>query len=513
MTSVATTHDLKHILDSLGIEESNPGAFCGRWLDTEGPAIDSVNPATGEVIASVRSATAADYEVVADTATEAFREWRSWPAPRRGEVVRQLGDELRRHKDALGSLVTLEMGKIHSEGLGEVQEMIDMVDLAVGMSRQLYGLSMHSERPEHRMYEQWHPLGPVGIITAFNFPVAVWAWNSTVAAICGDSMIWKPSSKVPLCSIAITHIAQRVLEANNAPPIFCLAVGDRNQVGNPMVEDPRVPLISATGSVGMGRKIGQTVANRLGRSLLELGGNNAIIAMEDADLDLVLRAVLFAAVGTAGQRCTSTRRLILQKGIAAEMKQRLVSAYKSIRIGDPMSPDTLMGPLVDAGAVEDMRSALATVVEQGGHILYGGGTLDRPGYFVEPTLVEATGGMPITCDETFAPILYLFEVEDLDEAIELHNSVPQGLSSAIFTTNLLSGERFLSPAGSDCGIANINIGTSGAEIGGAFGGEKETGGGREAGSDSWKIYMRRQTCTINYGKELPLAQGVEFKVD
>jgi aldehyde dehydrogenase (NAD+) len=512
MTTLATSTDVQEILDSLGIEASNPGAFCGEWLDTQGPEIQSLNPATGEVIASVRTASAQDYERVAATAVQAFQEWRTWPAPRRGEVVRQLGEELRRHKEALGRLVTLEMGKILSEGLGEVQEMIDMADLAVGMSRQLYGLSMHSERPEHRMYEQWHPLGPVGIITAFNFPVAVWAWNSTVAAIGGDSMIWKPSSKTPLCSIAISHIAQRVLDANDAPPIFCLAVGDRHQVGNPLVADPRVPLISATGSVTMGRKIGEMVARRLGRSLLELGGNNGIIAMDDADLDLVLRAVLFAAVGTAGQRCTTNRRLILQKGIAAEMEQRLVEAYKSIRIGDPMDPDTLMGPLVDAGAVTDMQEALVKIEEQGGRVLYGGGVVDRPGYFVEPTLVEATGEMPITCDETFAPILYIFEVEDLAEAIELHNSVPQGLSSAIFTTDLLSAERFLSAAGSDCGIANVNIGTSGAEIGGAFGGEKETGGGREAGSDSWKLYMRRQTCTINYGTELPLAQGVEFDV-
>ena len=513
MTSVATSTEPQQILDSLGIEQSNPGAYCGRWLDTQGPAIDSFNPTTGELIASVRSATAADYEEVAATAAEAFKEWRTWPAPRRGEVVRQLGNELRQHKEALGRLVTLEMGKILSEGLGEVQEMIDMVDLAVGMSRQLYGLSMHSERPEHRMYEQWQPLGPVGIITAFNSPVAVWAWNSTVAAISGDSMIWKPSSKTPLCSIAITRIAQRVLEANDAPPIFCLAVGDRHQVGDPLVNDVRVPLISATGSVSMGRKIGENVARRLGRSLLELGGNNGIIAVDDADLDLVFRAVLFAAVGTAGQRCTTTRRLILQKGIASEMKRRLVEAYKSIRIGDPMDPGTLMGPLVDAGAVKDMQEALAKAQEQGGRILYGGGVIDGPGFFVEPTLVEATGSMPITCDETFAPILYLFEVEDLAEAIALHNGVPQGLSSAIFTTNVQSAERFLSPTGSDCGIANVNIGTSGAEIGGAFGGEKETGGGREAGSDSWKIYMRRQTCTINYGNELPLAQGVEFDVD
>jgi aldehyde dehydrogenase (NAD+) len=513
MTPATTSSQTQEILRSLGIEDTNKGAFCGRWLDTQGPLIESVDPATGQVLASVRSATAEDYEEVAAAATRAFEDWRTWPAPKRGEVVRQLGDELRRHKEALGRLVTLEMGKILSEGLGEVQEMIDMVDLAVGMSRQLYGLSMHSERPEHRMYEQWHPLGPVGIITAFNFPVAVWAWNSTVAAICGDSMIWKPSSKTPLCSIAITHIAQRVLDANDAPPIFCLAVGDRHQVGDPLVNDTRVPLISATGSVSMGRKIGENVARRLGRSLLELGGNNGIIAMDDADPDMVLRAVLFAAVGTAGQRCTTTRRLILQKGIAGEIKRRLVEAYRSIRIGDPMDGEVLMGPLVDSGAIDDMRAALDRAEQEGGKILYGGGVIDRPGYFVEPTLVEATGGMPITCDETFAPILYLFEVEDLQEAIELHNSVPQGLSSAIFTTNVLSSERFLSPKGSDCGIANVNIGTSGAEIGGAFGGEKETGGGREAGSDSWKIYMRRQTCTINYGTELQLAQGVEFDVD
>jgi len=512
MTTETPNVHLADILDSLGLSETNSGAFCGHWIETRGPILESINPTTGEVLAGVRTATAEDYEAVAGSAVDAFREWRQWPAPRRGEVVRQLAMELRRHKDALGSLVTLEMGKILSEGLGEVQEMIDMADLAVGMSRQLYGLSMHSERPEHRMYEQWHPLGPVGVVTAFNFPVAVWAWNAMVAAVCGDSLIWKPSSKTPLCAIAVTRIAQRVLEANDAPPIFGLAVGDRNQVGNPLVADPRVPLISATGSVAMGRKIGETVARRIGRSLLELGGNNGIVVMDDADPDLTLRAVLFAAVGTAGQRCTTNRRLFLQRGIAEEMKTRLISAFKSIRIGDPLESDTLMGPLVDENARQDMMAALTAVEEQGGSILYGGKRLDLPGFFVEPTLVQATGDMPITCDETFAPILYLFTFETLDEAIELHNGVPQGLSSAIFTTNLLSAERFLSVTGSDCGIANVNIGTSGAEIGGAFGGEKETGGGREAGSDSWKLYMRRQTCTINFGNELPLAQGVEFDV-
>ena len=510
--TAATEFSVSELLTSLGIEADNSGAFCGRWLDTQGAPVESINPTTGEVLSTVRSASADDYETVAAATQEAFLQWRTWPAPKRGEVVRQLGDALRQHKEDLGRLVTLEMGKILSEGLGEVQEMIDMVDLAVGMSRQLYGLSMHSERDEHRMYEQWHPLGPVGIVTAFNFPVAVWAWNATVAAVCGDSMIWKPSSKTPLCGLAVTKIAQSVLEANDAPPIFNLVIGDRKQVGQHLVADRRVPLISATGSVAMGRGVGQVVAQRLGRSLLELGGNNGIIVTDDADLDMALRAVLFAAVGTAGQRCTSNRRLFLQRGIAAQMKQRLVQAYKSITIGDPMDPGTLMGPLVDGKAVDDMVAALEIARQQGASVLYGGGVLEGPGFFVEPTLVEATADLPITCEETFAPILYLFEFEDLEEAIAGHNSVPQGLSSAIFTTNLLSAEQFLSARGSDCGIANVNIGTSGAEIGGAFGGEKETGGGREAGSDSWKAYMRRQTCTINHGRELPLAQGVEFDV-
>ncbi len=511
--TVHTDTGTARTLRQLGIEENNPGAFCGRWLDTRGPRLESVCPATGEPIAAVATATAEDYETVAAASVEAFRQWREWPAPKRGEIVRQLGDELRRHKEPLGRLVTLEMGKILSEGLGEVQEMIDMADLAVGMSRQLYGLSMHSERPRHRMFEQWHPLGPVGIITAFNFPVAVWAWNATVAAVCGDSMIWKPSDKTPLTALAVTRIAARVLEANSAPPVFNLAIGNREQVGKHLVADRRVPLVSATGSVAMGRAVGRVIAERLGRSLLELGGNNGIVVTDDADLDLTLRAVLFGAVGTAGQRCTTTRRLFLQKGIAGEMKRRLVEAYRSVKIGDPLDPETVMGPLVDGGAVEDMEKALATIREQGGRVLYGGQALrDRPGYFVEPTLVEAEASMPINCEETFDPILYLIEFDTLDEAIERHNAVPQGLSSAIFTLNLRSAERFLSAAGSDCGIANVNIGTSGAEIGGAFGGEKETGGGREAGSDSWKLYMRRQTCTVNYGTELPLAQGVEFGV-
>ncbi len=502
----------QEILEALGVAGENPGAFNGSWLKGTGPVLSSVDPSTGEALASIKTATREEYNSVVAAAAAGFDEWRLWPAPRRGEIVRQLGLELRRHKEELGRLVTLETGKILSEGLGEVQEMIDMADLAVGLSRQLFGLTMHSERPNHRMYEQWHPLGPIGIITAFNFPVAVWAWNATVAAVCGDTMIWKPSSKTPLTAIAVTRIAQRVLEENDAPPVFNLLVGNSSQVGRPLVADPRLPLISATGSVRMGQSIGQEIAARLGRSLLELGGNNAIVVMDDADLDLALRAVLFAAVGTAGQRCTTTRRLILQKGIAADMKRRLVEAYGSVRIGDPLDSSTLMGPLIDHGAVEDMMKALDQAHQQGGKVLYGGHSLDGPGFFVEPTLVDMPSLLPITCEETFAPILYLLEFENLDEAIALHNGVPQGLSSAIFTLNLRSAERFLSATGSDCGIANVNIGTSGAEIGGAFGGEKDTGGGREAGSDAWKAYMRRQTNTINWGTELPLAQGVEFDV-
>jgi len=510
--TVATTDEISTLLESLGLAADNPGAFDGEWIQSEGRWLDSVSPGNGEVIARVRCCTPEDYERIAATTHKAFLEWRTWTAPARGEIVRQLSEELRKNKDALGKLVTLEMGKVLSEGLGEVQEMIDMGDLAVGMARQLYGLTMHSERPQHRMYEQWHPLGPVGIISAFNFPVAVWAWNSMVAAVCGDSMIWKPSEKTPLTAVAVTKIAERVLKANDAPPIFNLAIGDRKEVGEALVADKRFPLISATGSVNMGRNVGRSLAERFGRGILELGGNNGIVVMDDTDLDLAYRAVLFAAVGTAGQRCTTTRRLFLQKGIAKEMKARLVEAYKSVRIGDPLDENTLMGPLLDQRAVDDMMAAIERAKSEGGTVIYGGNKLDRPGFYVEPTLIEATKGMPVTCDETFAPILYIFEFETLEEAIEMHNDVPQGLSSAIFTLNMRSAERFLSAAGSDCGIANVNIGTSGAEIGGAFGGEKETGGGREAGSDSWKAYMRRQTCTLNWGDELPLAQGVTFDV-
>ncbi len=506
------TTDPQSVLASLGIEGENHGAFNGSWLATSGQRIESVNPTTGRPLAAVTLAGDDDYEKIAATTVEAFREWRTWTAPARGEVVRQLGLELREHKEALGRLVTLEVGKILSEGLGEVQEMIDMVDLAVGMSRQLYGKTMHSERPQHRMYEQWHPLGPVGIITAFNFPVAVWAWNATVAAVCGDSMTWKPSEEAPLTALAVTRIAQRVLERNDAPPIFNLMIAGRTGPSERLVDDGRFPLISATGSIPMGRAVGQKVAARLGRTLLELGGNNGIVVMDDADQDLAVRAVLFAAAGTTGQRCTSNRRLFLQKGIAGEMTDKLVKAYGSIVPGDPMKEGTLLGPLVNEKAVDSYRRALSVIEEQGGEILTGGKVLDRDGFFVEPTLVKASADMPITCEETFAPILYLIEFDDLDGAIEMHNAVPQGLSSSIFTLNLRNAERFLSATGSDCGIANVNIGTSGAEIGGAFGGEKETGGGREAGSDSWKAYMRRQTCTINWGEELPLAQGVEFDV-
>jgi aldehyde dehydrogenase (NAD+) len=497
-------------LASLGIAADNPGAFHGSWIATSGETLESINPTTGKVLARVQQAQAADYETVVATSQEAFHQWRTWPAPKRGEVVRQLSEALRQKKDALGRLVTLEMGKVYSEGLGEVQEMIDMADLAVGMARQLFGKTMHSERPEHRMYEQWHPLGVNGIITAFNFPVAVWAWNSTVAAVCGNSMIWKPSEETPLTAIAVTKIAQQVLEDCAAPPIFNLVIGDRHEIGETMTADRRLPLISATGSVAMGQKVGQVVAGRLGRSLLELGGNNGLIVMDDADLGIALSGVLFGSVGTAGQRCTTTRRLFLQKGIAAEFKQRLIKAYGSVRIGDPMDTNTLMGPLFNQRSIDNMQKAIATAQEQGGELLYGGKVLDGPGFFVEPTLIAAKAHMPITCEETFAPILYIFEFDTLEEVIEVHNSVPQGLSSAIFTLNLRTAERFLAATGSDCGIANVNIGTSGAEIGGAFGGEKDTGGGREAGSDSWKAYMRRQTNTINWGNELPLAQGVEF---
>jgi len=498
------------LLEALGVKSSNPGACTGEWIKTGGGELVSYNPTNEEPIASVVQATAEDYERVASKAQDAFLSWRMVPAPQRGEVVRQLGEELRKHKEPLGRLVALEMGKIVSEGLGEVQEMIDICDFAVGLSRQLYGLTMHSERATHRMYEQWHPLGPIGVVTAFNFPVAVWAWNSAIAAVCGDTMIWKPSSKTPLTAIAVQNIANRVMENNDLSGIFNLVVGRGSEVGEKLLADGRLPLISATGSCRMGRRIANVVGERLGRTLLELGGNNAVVVMDDANQELALRAVLFGAVGTAGQRCTSTRRLILQKGIAGSFVEKLTKAYGHVRIGDPLDQGTLMGPLVDAGAVKDMMDALDAVRSQGGEILCGGRPVDRPGHFVEPTLVRAKPDMAIVKDETFAPILYIFEVDDLEQALALHNDVPQGLSSSIFTTNFISAETFLSHRGSDCGIANVNVGTSGAEIGGAFGGEKETGGGRESGSDAWKVYMRRQTNTMNWGSEMPLAQGVKF---
>ncbi len=503
---------MNEILEALGVKAENDGACTGRWIKTTGPELVSYNPTTAEPIASVRQATVEEYEQVVSAAQEGFRTWRMMPAPLRGQVIRDLGEELRKYKEPLGKLVSIEMGKILSEGLGEVQEMIDICDFAVGQSRQLYGYTMHSERPGHRMYEQYHPLGTIGIITAFNFPVAVWAWNSALAGICGDAMIWKPSSKTPITAVAVQNIANRVMEAHGLSGIFSLVIGRGSSVGEKLLEDRRLPLISATGSCRMGRRIAQVVGDRLGRTLLELGGNNAVIVMDDADLEMALHAVLFGAVGTAGQRCTSTRRLILHKGIASGFIKRLKKAYGQIRIGDPLDENILMGPLVDASAVKDMEEALVRVRNEGGEILYGGGRVDRPGFFVEPTLVKAPIGLPVAQDETFAPILYIFEVDDLEQAIELHNDVPQGLSSSIFTTNLLNAETFLSHRGSDCGIANVNIGTSGAEIGGAFGGEKETGGGRESGSDAWKIYMRRQTNTLNWSTELPLAQGVKFDI-
>jgi aldehyde dehydrogenase (NAD+) len=507
---------MRQLLQQLGVDDPAPGVIQGERRGGRGATLDSIDPATGNRIGTVRQATRAEYEETVAASLRAFSTWRELPAPRRGEIVRQIGDELRRFKEPLGRLVTLEAGKIVSEGLGEIQEMIDVADFAVGLSRQLYGLTMHSERPGHRMYEQWHPLGVVGIVTAFNFPAAVWAWNALIAAVCGDTMIWKPSSKTPLTAVAVSQLVARVLKQNGHPDVMAMVAGERTEVGEPMLDDRRVPLVSATGSCAMGRVIGERVARRFGRTLLELGGNNAIVVLDDADLDLALRAIVFGAVGTAGQRCTSTRRLYLQKGIAAKLTERLVKAYASLAIGDPTAPETLVGPLIDRAAVKGFERAIARIREQGGEIVRGGRVLDSgplaKGNYVEPTLVKAKATLPILQEETFAPILYLIEIQGLDEAIRLHNDVPQGLSSAIFTLNLRSAERFLAATGSDCGIANVNIGTSGAEIGGAFGGEKETGGGRESGSDSWRAYMRRQTCTINWSSSLPLAQGVRFDV-
>ncbi len=510
----ASVHNVHEILGRLSIEPVNSGACWGEWAaNPSGGELVSLNPSDGSEIARVRMAGEADYQDVMRHAVAAFDEWRMVPAPKRGQIVREIGDELRLHKDELGALVSMEMGKILAEGKGEVQEMIDIADFATGLSRQLYGLSMHSERPMHRMYEQWHPLGVIGVISAFNFPVAVWSWNALIALVCGDCVVWKPSSDTPLAAVAVQKICNRVLDRHGWKGVLNLVIGRGATVGEQLLNDRRVPLVSFTGSTQMGYRVSEVVAKRLGRSLLELGGNNGVIVMNDANADLALQAVLFGAVGTAGQRCTTIRRLFLQSGIAAPFTGRLQAAYGQIPIGNALDERTLMGPLVNRSAVKDYVEGIARIRQQGGEILCGGNVMDRPdGCFVEPTLVRARADMPIVKEEIFAPILYLIEFNELEQAIAWHNDVPQGLSSAMFTTNLLTAETFLSARGSDCGIANINIGTSGAEIGGAFGGEKETGGGREAGSDSWKAYMRRQTVTINWSSELTLAQGIAFEL-
>ncbi len=514
---MAITEKIKlDFIEELGIKDVNCGACLGpQWIkNPSGEELASISPNDGKVIAKVQTAGPDDYEKVVQGAAKAFETWRMVPAPERGEVVRQIGEALRLKKKSLGMLVAHEMGKILPEGEGEVQEMIDMADFAVGLSRQLYGLTIQSERPKHRMAETWHPLGVVGIISAFNFPVAVWSWNAFIAAVCGDTMIWKPSSQTPLTAIAVQNIVNEVLKRNGHPGIMNLLIGGGATIGEKMINDRRIPLISATGSTRMGKRIGEVVGKRLGKALLELGGNNALTILDDANLDLALRGVLFGAVGTAGQRCTTTRRVLLQKGISEEFTKKLVKAYSQVPIGSSLALDTLMGPLISRKAVEEMQQALKAVRAQGGEILCGGEVLKGPKYesgcYVTPCLVKARANMPIVQEETFAPILYLITVKDLEEAIRIQNAVPQGLSSALFTNSLIPAETFLSAQGSDCGIANINIGTSGAEIGGAFGGEKETGGGREAGSDSWKAYMRRQTNTINWGQDLPLAQGIKF---
>ncbi|MCI4668667.1 MAG: aldehyde dehydrogenase family protein [Bacteroidia bacterium] len=504
--------------EQLGLKEKNPVIITGQecWHASESPYQMIYSAADGSPIASVQMATADKYEMAVETAQKAFETWKDIPAPKRGEIVRQIGESLRKHKEALGQLVSMEMGKIYQEGLGEVQEMIDICDFAVGLSRQLYGLTMQSERKHHRMYEQWHPLGIVGIISAFNFPVAVWSWNAMIAAVCGNVTIWKPSEKTPLTAIACMNIIKDVLVANELPEgVFSVVVGDR-EVGQLMAADKRIPLVSATGSTRMGKAVAETVSRRLGKSLLELGGNNAIIISRHANLQLAIPAVVFGSVGTCAQRCTSTRRLIIDDEIYDDFVEKLKSAYGSLqsRIGNPLDANTLIGPLIDKDAVEKMQKSLASVQEEGGQLIFGGEVLEGEAYttgtYVVPALVEANNEYPTVQEETFAPILYLIKYSSIQQAVEIHNNVPQGLSSAIFTENMREAEYFLSHLGSDCGIANVNIGTSGAEIGGAFGGEKETGGGRESGSDSWKAYMRRQTNTINWSEELPLAQGIKF---
>jgi L-aminoadipate-semialdehyde dehydrogenase len=500
------------ILEKLNIQAENKGVCTGSdgWLTSDAIPLVSYNPTTGKPIATVQPATAVSTNHTITAAQTAFQSWRSVPAPQRGQLVRDLGNALRDNLEPLGELISLEMGKIRAEGIGEVQEMIDICDFAVGLSRQLYGLTMPSERPGHRMIEQWHPLGPIGVITAFNFPAAVWAWNAAIAAVCGDTIVWKPSELVPLTAVAIQHIANQVMADHGLSGIFNLVAGDRS-VGELLTNDSRLPLISFTGSIRVGRIVGETVARRFGRTILELGGNNAIIVAPDADLDLATRAILFGAVGTAGQRCTSTRRIIAHKEVASELTNRLVKAYQQVNIGDPLAEGTLMGPLSTETAVSAMQRALQQAQNEGGTIIIGGNPRPDLGpQFVEPAIVKMPQQTEIVRQETFAPILYMLEYDTIEEALAIHNAVPQGLSSAIFTDSMRTAEAFLSVAGSDCGIANVNIGTSGAEIGGAFGGEKETGGGRESGSDAWKAYMRRQTNTINWSKELPLAQGITF---
>lgn len=506
---------MKDILQALQIKSINNGVSTGcTWMSSHGEKIDSYSPVDGKLIASVTGADKASYETVVKKASEAFNEWRNWPAPKRGEIVRQMGEELRTHKEALGKLVSYEMGKSLQEGYGEVQEMIDICDFAVGLSRQLHGLTMHSERPGHRMYEQYHPLGIVGIISAFNFPVAVWSWNTMLAWVCGDVCIWKPSEKTPLCGLACQHIITTVLEKNKVPEgVSCLIIGGR-EVGEWMSQDTQIPLISATGSTRMGKAVGAAVGARLGRSLLELGGNNAIIISKEADLDMALIGCVFGAVGTAGQRCTTTRRLIIHEAIYDVFIEKIVKAYQQLKIGDPLNEKNHVGPLIDTDAVKMYTASIEKCKAEGGKFVVEGGVLSGVGYesgcYVKPCIAEADNKFSIVQHETFAPILYIMKYKTLEEAIAIQNGVPQGLSSAIMTLNMRESERFLSQIGSDCGIANVNIGTSGAEIGGAFGGEKETGGGRESGSDAWKVYMRRQTNTINYSNKLPLAQGIKF---
>jgi aldehyde dehydrogenase (NAD+) len=507
-----TDFGIKESLKRLGISEINSGVTTGtKWFDCKGNTTISYSPIDNSEIAKVVNADINDYEKVLDTAQDAFKVWRKIPAPARGEVVRQIGNALRENKEDLGKLVSLEMGKIYQEGLGEVQEMIDICDFAVGLSRQLYGFTMHSERPDHKMMDQYHPLGVVGVISAFNFPVAVWAWNAMIAAVCGDVVIWKPSSKVPLCALACQNIIQKVLKDNDVPEgVFNLVVAKSSVMGDNFIEDKRVPLISITGSTAIGKRIAEKVGARLGRTIAELGGNNAIIVAPTADLEIAIPGIVFGSVGTAGQRCTSTRRLIIHEDIYEDVKDRLKSAYAQVekKIGNPLDPNTLVGPVIDKDAVEVYKTAIAEVKKAGGKVVFGDKVME--GNYVLPTFCEVENHWQIVQDESFVPVLYIMKYKTLDEAIEMHNNVPQGLSSSIFTMNMREAQTFLSTVGSDCGIANVNIGTSGAEIGGAFGGEKETGGGRESGSDSWKTYMRRQTNTINYGTDLPLAQGIKF---